>query len=120
MLKLAAGVGFALTYVAAVMIANDVSPVRLRATGQALVKSVLFGLAPIAGSLSGGLLYGAFGPRVMFLASTAVVAAAGLIALFAIPGSGRRSEPRRRDQLALPAGGILLSEGSAHPGELTK
>jgi len=120
LLKLAAGVGFALTYVAAVMIANDVSPVRLRATGQALVKSVLFGLAPIAGTLSGGLLYGAFGPRVMFLASTAVVAAAGLIALFAIRGSGRRSEPRRRDQLALPAGGILLSEGSAHPGEHTK
>src|SRR5436190_21886687 len=87
---------------------------------QALVKSVLFGLAPIAGTLSGGLLYGAFGPRVMFLASTAVVAAAGLIALFAIRGSGRRSEPRRRDQLALPAGGILLSEGSAHPGEHTK
>src|SRR5437762_4402467 len=102
------------------MTANAACSVLWRASDRALVKSVLFGLAPIAGSLSGGLLYGAFGPRVMFLASTAVVAAAGLIALFAIRGSGRRSEPRRRDQLALPAGGILLSEGSAHPGEHTK
>src|SRR5207245_2690205 len=49
LLKLVAGIAFALTYVAAVMIANDLVPAHLRATGQALMKSVLFGVAPILG-----------------------------------------------------------------------
>ena len=85
LLKLVAGVAFALTLVAAVMIANDLSPTRLRATGQALMKSALFGVAPILGALGGGVVYGAYGSRAMFLASTAVVAGAGLIALVAVP-----------------------------------
>ena len=85
LLKLAVGVAFALTFVAAVMIANDLVPARLRATGQALVKSVLFGAAPIIGAFGGGVVYGSLGPRAMFLASTFVVAAAGVIALVAVP-----------------------------------
>ena len=80
-LKFVVGVAFALTFVAAVMMANDLAPSHLRATGQALMKSVLFGLAPIAGSVGGGLVYGEMGPRVMFLIATAVVGVAGLIAL---------------------------------------
>jgi MFS transporter, PPP family, 3-phenylpropionic acid transporter len=90
LLKLVAGVAFALTLVAAVMIANDLSPARLRATGQALMRSVLFGVAPILGALGGGVVYGAYGSRAMFLGSTAVVAAAGLIALIAVPLHGTR------------------------------
>ncbi len=85
LLKLAVGVAFALTYVAAVVIVNELTPARLRATGQALMKSVLFGVAPIAGALGGGVVYGALGARVMFLAATVVVAAAGLIAVVAVP-----------------------------------
>lgn len=85
LLKLAVGVAFALTFVSAVMITNELVPARLRATGQALLKSVLFGVAPVAGALGGGLVYGALGPRVMFLAATVVVAAAGLVALVAVP-----------------------------------
>ena len=90
LLKLAIGVAFALTYVASVVIADELTPARLRATGQALVKSVTFGLAPIAGSLGGGLIYGTVGPRAMFLAATAVVGAAGLLALVATPSQTRR------------------------------
>jgi PPP family 3-phenylpropionic acid transporter len=90
LLKLVIGVAFALTYVASVVIADELTPARLRATGQALVKSVTFGLAPIAGSLGGGLIYGTVGPRAMFLAATAVVGAAGLIALVAVPVQARR------------------------------
>jgi len=89
LLKLVAGIAFALTYVAAVMIANDLVPAHLRATGQALMKSVLFGVAPILGSLGGGLVYEAFGARAMFLAATAVVGAAGLMALVAVPARTR-------------------------------
>jgi PPP family 3-phenylpropionic acid transporter len=87
------GVAFALTFVAAVMMANDLAPSHLRATGQALMKSVLFGLAPIAGSVGGGLVYGEMGPRVMFLIATGVVGAAGLIALVAVPARRRVSQP---------------------------
>ena len=85
LLKLAAGVAFALTFVAAVMITDELSPARLRATGQALVKAVLFGLAPIAGAFGGGLVYGAFGSRTMFLASTVVAAAAAVVAMVSVP-----------------------------------
>lgn len=92
LLKLVIGVGFALTYVAAVTIANDLSPSRFRATGQALVKSVMFGLAPIIGAVGGGVVYGTLGARVLFLASTVVVAAAGAIALVAVPVTRRTAE----------------------------
>ena len=90
-LKLGVGVAFALTYVASVVLADELSPPRLRATGQALVKSVTFGLAPVAGSFGGGLIYGTMGPRAMFLIATAVVAAAGLIAVVAVPSRASRS-----------------------------
>jgi MFS transporter, PPP family, 3-phenylpropionic acid transporter len=95
LLKLFVGVAFALTFVAAVMIANDLTPARLRATGQALVKSVLFGVAPIAGALGGGLVYGSLGPRVMFLAATVVVTAAGVVAVIAVPARGRAPGPEQ-------------------------
>jgi len=89
LLKLVVGVAFALTYVASVTIANELSPPRLRATGQALVKSVTFGLAPIIGALGGGVVYATLGARPMFLASTIVVAAAGAIAVVAVPVARR-------------------------------
>ena len=90
-LKLAVGVGFALTYVASVMLADELSPARLRATGQALFKSVAFGLAPIAGTFAGGLVYGTLGPRAMFLGSTVLVAGAALVAVLALPSPARRT-----------------------------
>jgi len=93
LLRLAAGVAFALTYVAAVLIADQLTPAHMRATGQALVKAVMFGLAPVAGSFGGGLIYGEVGPRAMFIAATVVVAAAGVVAMVVI------AEPRRRPKL---------------------
>jgi len=93
LLKLVAGVAFALTLIAAVMITNDLAPSRLRATGQALMKSVLFGVAPILGALGGGVVYQALGARVMFLGATAIVGAAGLIALLVRPQPGPRTVP---------------------------
>jgi PPP family 3-phenylpropionic acid transporter len=89
LLKLVVGVAFALTFVSAVMITNDLTPTRLRATGQALMKSVLFGVAPIIGALGGGLVYGSLGSRFMFLGATLLVAAAGAIAVIAVPGRRR-------------------------------
>lgn len=94
LLKLAVGVGFALTYVASVTIANELTPPRLKATGQALVKSTMFGLAPIAGALGGGLVYQTVGGRLMFLGSTIVIAAAGAIAMIAVPRVTEPAEQR--------------------------
>ncbi|TME07266.1 MAG: MFS transporter [Chloroflexi bacterium] len=102
LLKLAVGVAFALTYVASVVIADELSPAHLRATGQALMKSVLFGLAPIAGSLGGGLIYGTMGPRAMFLISTVAVAAAGLMVVVAVPDRARRSAGEAKAPAAEP------------------
>jgi PPP family 3-phenylpropionic acid transporter len=91
LMKLVVGVGFALTYVGAVVIADELSPPHLRATGQALVKAAMFGLAPVVGTLGGGLIYGAFGSRAMFLAATAIAGAAGFLAVIAIPARTPRS-----------------------------
>ena len=98
LLKLVVGVAFALTFVAAVVITDELSPRHLRATGQALLKSVLFGLAPILGALGGGFVYGALGPRAMFFISMVVVGAAGVIAMIAVPGRSPRAQPIREEQ----------------------
>jgi MFS transporter, PPP family, 3-phenylpropionic acid transporter len=112
LLKLVIGVAFALCYVAAVVITDELSPSNRRATGQALVKSVLFGLAPILGTLGGGLVYGALGPRAMFLAATTLAGAAGLIAMIAVPAQRQRgtlspapaASPELSPRLATTAG----------------
>jgi PPP family 3-phenylpropionic acid transporter len=103
LLKLAIGVAFALTYVASVVITDELSPARLRATGQALTKSVTFGLAPIAGSLGGGFVYGMLGARTMFLLSTVLVAAAGGLALAAVPTRPPRDVEEVSPPVAEPA-----------------
>jgi MFS transporter, PPP family, 3-phenylpropionic acid transporter len=102
-LKLGVGVAFALTYVASVVLADELSPARLRATGQALVKSMTFGLAPVAGSFGGGLIYGTLGPRAMFLISTAVVAVAGIIAVVAVPSRAKRPTDETAPAASEPA-----------------
>jgi PPP family 3-phenylpropionic acid transporter len=100
LLKLIVGVAFALAYVAAVVITDELSPANRRATGQALVKSVLFGVAPILGMLGGGLVYGALGPRAMFLVSTALAGAAGLIAMAVVPSEKHRAPLSAADMAA--------------------
>lgn len=99
-LKLLAGVAFALTYVAAVTITDELTPAHLRATGQALVKSVLFGLAPIAGAFGGGLVYGAFGSRTMFFVSTGVAAAAAVTAMVSVRAPTPAPRPTLQERAA--------------------
>ena len=90
LLKLVLGVGFALTYVGAVVIVDDLVPTRLRATGQSFSKAVGFGLAPVLGTVAGGPLYDDLGARPMFAASAAAAVAAGVIAWVSI------SQPQTR------------------------
>src|SRR2546429_6463014 len=73
LLKLVAGVAFALTFVAAVMIANDLVPSPLPAPRQAPMKSLLFGVAPILCSPGGGPVFSAVcAPAVFPFAAPAV------------------------------------------------
>jgi PPP family 3-phenylpropionic acid transporter len=100
LIKLVIGVGFALSYVATVLIADDLAPPHLRATAQALTKAVSGGLAPVVGALGGGLVYGAFGPRTMFLAAALVTAIAAVVILIALPrgaASREAAPPLRSD-----------------------
>jgi PPP family 3-phenylpropionic acid transporter len=107
LIKLVIGVGFALSYVATVLIADELAPAHLRATAQAMVKAVSGGLAPVAGALGGGLVYGVFGPRAMFLAAAVITAVAAGVTLIALPrGAATRaaapqlgSEPPRTTSL---------------------
>ena len=85
LLKFVTGIGFALTYVAAVLITDELWPARLRATGQLVIKSVMFGLAPIAGSFGGGYVYDTYGPGTMFVLSAVLMGAAGIGAMLAVP-----------------------------------
>lgn len=104
--KLVAGIGFAFTYVGSVVIVDDLVPTSLRASGQGFAKAVGFGLAPVAGMLAGGALYGVAGARTMFIVAGTAAALGGAAAWAAglgrAPGAPwplrrRRSSTRHAD-----------------------
>ena len=84
LINILGGVAFALTAVSAVVIVDELVPLRLRATGQTLARAVGGGLAPIVGLTAGGLLYGSAGSGAMFAvtaASAGLAAAAASVVL---------------------------------------
>lgn len=93
-LRLVSGVGFGLTYVGSVLVVDELVPAALRATGQAASKAVAFGLAPVVGSLGGGLVYGYFGPAPFFLAAAGVTAAAAVVTYRAEATRLPRKQPK--------------------------
>ena len=101
LMKLVLGVGFALTYVASVLIADDVAPSGLRATTQSLVKAVSGGLAPTLGALGGGFVYGVIGPSAMFMTAAAFAVGAGVVALVALPRHDRAERLSDADSAAV-------------------
>ena len=80
LVKIVAGVGFALAYVGSVVVVDDLTPPILRGTAQGLARAVSFGLAAIVGSLAGGAIYDYAGPRALFrgCAAAAIVAGGGV------------------------------------------
>jgi PPP family 3-phenylpropionic acid transporter len=77
LVKLVAGIGFALAYVGSVFVVDDLTPPLLRGTAQGLARAVSFGLAAIVGSLVGGAVYDYAGPRALFIGCAAAAIAAG-------------------------------------------
>jgi MFS transporter, PPP family, 3-phenylpropionic acid transporter len=95
LVKLVAGVGFALVYVGSVLLVDDLVPPGLRGTGQGLAKAVTFGLSPILGSLAGGAIYDYAGPRALFLACAgAALLAATSVSVIAAHGRATRASSR--------------------------
>jgi PPP family 3-phenylpropionic acid transporter len=91
LVKLVAGVGFALVYVGSVLLVDDLVPPALRGTGQGLAKAVTFGLSPILGSLAGGAIYDYAGPRALFLACAGAALVAALsVSVIAARGRAAR------------------------------
>ena len=68
-------------------------PERLRNTGQTLLGVCTFGLAPIVGSLFGGIVYQHVGPTQLFLGSAAGIAVGTVIVWLATSGLADRAEP---------------------------
>jgi PPP family 3-phenylpropionic acid transporter len=87
--RIAVGVGFALTYVSIVVMTGTLVPERLRNTGQTLAQMCTTGLAPIVGSVVGGWVYQHVGPPELFLGS-----AVGLSVAIAIVWSATTGLPR--------------------------
>jgi PPP family 3-phenylpropionic acid transporter len=103
LIKIVIGVGYALTYVGSVVIVDDLVPGHLRATGQGLGKSML-AVAPVVGTLGGGLLYGLVSPATMFVAAAAATTAAGALAWLVVrtpkTDAGPAGVPTRLEQSA--------------------
>jgi MFS family permease len=60
-------------------------PGRLQATGQALYQTTAFGLAAILANVTGGIVYGALGPGVLFGAAAVLGVVAALVGWFVLP-----------------------------------
>jgi PPP family 3-phenylpropionic acid transporter len=75
-----AGLGFGLTSVGIVVIADELVPERLRATGQAASKAISSGFAPVVGSLGGGLVFGYLGSGWFFIAAAILTVLSALVA----------------------------------------
>ena len=93
-IRIAIGMGFGLTYVTLVVMTGTFVPDRLRNTGQTLLAVCSFGLAPVVGSLIGGLVYQHVGPTQLFLGS-AIGIAVGTVIVWAATGALGSSRIRR-------------------------
>jgi PPP family 3-phenylpropionic acid transporter len=67
--RIAIGIGFGLTYVTLVIMTGTLVPPGLRNTGQTLLQVASWGLAPVVGSLVGGIVYQRLGATPLFLGS---------------------------------------------------
>jgi PPP family 3-phenylpropionic acid transporter len=90
--RIAIGVGFALTYVSLVQMTALLVPERLRNTGQTLLQICTWGLAPMIGGAVGGFVFEHIGPPQLFLGS-----AAGIVVGIAMVwvSAGRRESAAR-------------------------
>jgi PPP family 3-phenylpropionic acid transporter len=85
-IRIVIGIGFGLVYVTQVVMTGTLVPEHLRNTGQTLLNVSSWGLAPVLGSLVGGIVYQHLGPTQLFLGSAAGIAAGTAIVWVATSG----------------------------------
>jgi PPP family 3-phenylpropionic acid transporter len=90
--RIAIGVGFALTYVSMVQMTAHLVPERLRNTGQALLQICTWGLAPMLGDAVGGVVYQHLGPPQLFVGSAVGIVVGIAVVWFA---AGSAADERR-------------------------
>jgi len=91
-IRIAIGIGFGLVYVTPVVMTGTLVPEHLRNTGQTLLTVSSWGLAPVLGSLVGGLVYQHLGPTQLFLGSAVGIAAGALVVWSATSELHRHAE----------------------------
>ncbi len=91
------GVGFALLFVSGVMVVGKLVPGHLQATGQSLMQMVGQGLGPVLGASIGGVVYGRYGPKALFLGAGASTLLAAMVIWFTLspPAFSERDDPRQ-------------------------
>lgn len=85
------GGGYALVYVGLVTSVRQAVPVELQARGQALLQTVLMGVAPIAGASLGGVGYSHVAPVLLFGAAAVLALAGTALACSRWAGAGAGS-----------------------------
>jgi MFS family permease len=81
------GVGFALLFTSGVQIVGTLVPRTLYSTGQSLVSTVAFGVAPIVGGAVGGLVYQHLGPPALYFGAAALALAGGSVVWWTLTGA---------------------------------
>lgn len=88
--RAAAGLAFATSWIAGVLVMRSALPASLQATGQGLFQMTGFGIAPFVANLIGGVLYGTAGAPVLFGLAATMAAAGGFLGWLVLPHRGGR------------------------------
>jgi MFS transporter, PPP family, 3-phenylpropionic acid transporter len=79
-IRAGSGVGFGLVYASLVVIAGTLTPSHLRNTGQAVIQTINWGIAPVIGAAMGGLIYRHLGAPTLFLIAAASASVGAFVA----------------------------------------
>ena len=78
------GMGFALLFTTGVVVVGRLLPSSLYSTGNSVAQMVAFGIGPILGGFTGGIVYQHLGPVVLYAGASAFALAGGVAAWFAL------------------------------------
>lgn len=90
-IQLLHGFSFSVIWIAGVNFADEYAPEGKTATAQSLFTAVMMGLGSMIGSLFGGYMYDAFGPRPMFF-GTSMIALTAVLMVYSL-GSSLKEKP---------------------------
>jgi PPP family 3-phenylpropionic acid transporter len=78
------GAGFSLLFTTSILVVGRLLPSSLYSSGNSITTMVGFGIGPIVGGGLGGVVYERLGPTTLFVASSALAALGGVVAMLAL------------------------------------